>query len=111
MKRRIWRDITYQESPLLARAIHRPGIELAEAVGRFETPFEYLKPAMGGFQDGVRFLLNKAIAAREFIANMVRHWRLDEPLASERDLEREWGVARQAERRLSYALTSLGLFV
>jgi hypothetical protein len=33
---RTWRDVSKEESSLLGTAMHCPGIELAESVGRFE---------------------------------------------------------------------------
>jgi hypothetical protein len=84
-------------------AIHRPGVELAERVARFETPFEYLKTARGGFAPARRFLLDKtlagesdALATRDHVMRVMRSRRLGEPLpADTRDLEREYMAAHE----------------
>jgi hypothetical protein len=101
---RTWRDVSEDEARLLAAAMHRPGIELAERVGWFETPFDYLKTVSGGFHAGRRFLLNQilagdeeAIAVRDDIAIVRRHWRLREPLRGQGDLEREYGLKHDRE--------------
>lgn len=107
------RDIPEEDGFLLGRVIHAPGVELAEKIGRFEPPFEYLKSSLGGFVGPRRFLLNKvllgdetAFAAREYIIRVMRNWRLDDPLPEGEDLERAWGVAHndefQAFARLHY---------
>jgi hypothetical protein len=87
----------------LSIASHRPGVNLAENVGRFETPFEYLKSARGGFGD-TRFLLDKAlsgdaaaIAVREEIAATMRHRRLNQPFLGTGTLEREYLTAHERE--------------
>jgi len=85
-------------------AIHRPGIELAERVARFETPFQYLKTARGGFDPVRRFLLDRtlkhdreALAARDDIMAFMRSIRLGEPVTEKRDLEREFHTAHEDE--------------
>jgi hypothetical protein len=98
-----WRNVVKQELPRLGAAIHRPSIELAESVGRFETPFEYLRQAFGGF-DETRFLLNKVLsgdhdaeAVRDFEIAMMRSCRLDEPHSYTKDIEREYFMSHDAE--------------
>jgi hypothetical protein len=103
-KKWTWRNIRNNEELVqLGIAVHRPGVDLAEKVGRFAPSFEYLRTVLGGF-DARRFLLNKtllghqdAIAARDDIAMVRRHWRLNDPLRGDGDLERQWGAAHHDE--------------
>ncbi|HJQ41120.1 MAG TPA: hypothetical protein VKB93_28620 [Thermoanaerobaculia bacterium] len=84
----------------IQRAIHQPGVLLAERIARFETPFEFLKTARGGFDPSRRFILDKtlageplALATRDQVLMVMRRTRLGDPLQSTRDLEAEF--ARQ----------------
>lgn len=86
-RQKTWEDVPSADFPGFRAAVRRPGVELAEAVGRFETPFEYLKPVIGGFDDMTRFLLNKvldsdpdALAVRDWRINVMRHRYLGDPL-------------------------------
>lgn len=102
------------ERAILAAAIHRPGVLLAERVARFEAPFDYLKTARGGFAAARRFLLDnilggepEALATREHILRLMRFRRLGEPLSPDTpDVETEYMVARARDynlfRRRSY---------
>jgi len=93
------------ERARIRAAIHRPGVLLAERVARFETPFEYLKTARGGFASARRFLLDKtlhgereALATRDHIMLVMRDRRMGEPLPPDtRNLESEYMVAHEKE--------------
>jgi hypothetical protein len=92
------------EHSRIRAAIHRPGVLLAERVARFETPFEFLKTAQGGFAHLRRFLLDKTLAGdplasatRDHVLMLVRRQRLGEPLQSTRDLEAEFAKKYEHE--------------
>ncbi|MHB0971541.1 MAG: hypothetical protein ACYC7A_11435 [Thermoanaerobaculia bacterium] len=104
-KKWTWRNLASDDDVLqLGVAVNRPGVELAERVGRFVTPYEYLIPTLGGFADSVRFLLNRtlindpdAIDARENYIALMRRRRLCEPYQCDRDVARDYLRAHHDE--------------
>ncbi|HXG57518.1 MAG TPA: hypothetical protein VNL91_00650 [Thermoanaerobaculia bacterium] len=72
-RQRTWRDVPRELFPRFMAEIHRPGVQLAVQVGLFQSPFEYLKSALGGFDDATRFLLNRTLAG-DADAVAVRDW-------------------------------------
>src|SRR5438128_10830336 len=104
MKKTTWEDVPRALFPRFLSAVHGPGVALAEAVGRFEPPFEYLKAAQGGFDDRTRFILNHVIIGdadarevRDWRMAMMRSWRLDEPSNTHEDWERKYLEAHLTE--------------
>lgn len=61
------------------RRLHSPNVELGERVGRFESPFEYLRTVNPGFSSQIRFLLNKYLANDPEAAEVWDFWRLTQP--------------------------------
>jgi hypothetical protein len=104
-KKWTWRNLARkQDLEQLGIAVNRPGVELAEKVGRFAAPFDYLKSVSRGFDPFFRFLLNRtltgdqrAIAVRDFVAAMMRYRRLNEAHSYTTNIERSWAVANNDE--------------
>lgn len=103
-RQRTWENVPQAEWLRFMAAVHLPGVELAEKIGRFDTPFEYLRPVIGGFDDMTSFLLNRvllgdhdAIAVRDDRIALMRHWRLGDPFPGDKDLQRVYFTAHRNE--------------
>jgi hypothetical protein len=103
-RRLTYRDVSERDLPQLVAAVGRPCVALAECVGRFDPPFQYLMNAIGGFDEQTRFVLNKviegdpeAIAARDWLVAVRRSQDLGERHPGMPDRWREYLCAHAAE--------------